>query len=86
MSKNVTWEEFTEVVCEHLGMEENEISESTNIYEDIGIDSLGIMTLGLKLQRAFEVTIPLSSVSAITTLGGMKDILNEHIGKKYVAK
>ena len=74
----IAWGEFSSVVCQHLGTEDSEISMDTNIYEDIGIDSLGVMTLGAKLQKSFQVRVPLSSVSSITTLGQMLDVLNQH--------
>ncbi|MGL1934134.1 MAG: phosphopantetheine-binding protein [Fibrobacterales bacterium] len=79
MMSTISWKEFSPVICDHLGMEPDEISETTNIYEDIGIDSLGIMTLGVRLQTTFKINVPLSSVSSITTLGGMLTIMNDYI-------
>lgn len=75
----VTWNEFVDLVVEYLGISKEEITEKTNIYNELGIDSLGIVSLGMKLQYNYKVTVPLSEVSGITTLGGMLEVLNKHI-------
>lgn len=74
----VQWDEFKKFVCEYLGLEDNEVKEDTNIYNELGIDSLGIVSLGMKLQKQYQATVPLSAVSGITTLGGMLKILNNY--------
>ncbi len=78
MSK-VEWDEFKGLVCEYLGFEEDEVKEDTNIYNELGIDSLGIVSLGMKLQTKYQVNVPLSEVSGITTLGGMREMVNKYI-------
>ena len=78
MSNTVEWNSFAQVVCEHLGLKPGEFTEETHIYNDIGIDSLGIMTLGMKMQKAFHIKVPLSVVAGINTLGDMLAIMNKY--------
>ena len=79
MSKQITWEQFRGVVCEHLGLTETEIKEATDIYRDIGLDSLGIVSLGMKLQSEFQITIPLYEIPIMQTVGDMYQKLLEYI-------
>lgn len=74
---SIDWNDFIKTVCELLGLVENEVNRDTNIYNDIGIDSLGAMTLGLKLQKKFNKKVPLSATSVINTLGDMHDVFSK---------
>lgn len=79
---SVEWNEFAGLVSEYIGVGLEEVTPETNIYNELGIDSLGIVSLGMKLQYNYKVTVPLSEVSGITTLGGMLEVLNRHITAK----
>lgn len=76
---SIDWAEFSGLVSEYIGVGLDEIQPETNIYNELGIDSLGIVSLGMKLQYKYKVTVPLSEVSGITTLGGMLEVLNKHV-------
>lgn len=77
MAKEIAWQEFIDVVSDHLGLNKDEVKEDTDLYNDIGIDSLGVMSLGMKLKNNFGITVPLSAVSTITTLGQMLEVMNK---------
>jgi acyl carrier protein len=79
MRNNIDWEIFHKTVCEHLGLNDNEITLKTDIYKDIGLDSLGMVSLGMRLQGKFSVTVPLSEVATIKTIGDLFEKLNEYI-------
>ena len=61
-----------------LGLKAEDVNESTDIYKDLGLDSLGVVSLGMKLHAVFKVKVPMSVVSEIFTLGDMYQILNEY--------
>ncbi len=79
MSNTVTWEEYHKVVCEHLGLNESDAKKETDIYKELGLDSLGVVSLGMKLHSIFKVKVPMSAVSEIYTLEDMYNILNKYI-------
>ncbi|MBN2441461.1 MAG: hypothetical protein JXJ04_08940 [Spirochaetales bacterium] len=79
MSNSIEWIHFHKTVCDHLGLKDNEITHETDIYKDIGLDSLGMVSLGMKLQAEFSVTVPLSEVSTIKTIGDLFTTLNDYI-------
>jgi len=78
MSEPITWEPFQETVAAHLGLQKADVAESTDIYRDLGLDSLGVVSLGMKLYAVFKIKVPMSAVSRIFTLGDMFRVINEH--------
>lgn len=78
MSKKIEWTDFVEKVSSYTGIEINELSKETNIYEDLGFDSLGLFSLGLFLNKSYDISIPLSAVATIETIGDIFITLNEH--------
>lgn len=76
---NIVWSDFAQLVSEYIGVSIDEIAPETDIYNELGLDSLGIVSLGMKLQYTYKITVPLSEVSGITTLGGMLEIINKYV-------
>ena len=78
MSNPISWEAFQEAVSAHLGLKKDDLQETTDIYRDLGLDSLGVVSLGMKLHSIFKVKVPMSVVSEMYTLGDTYRILNEY--------
>lgn len=74
---NLKWEEFVNEIADYVGVDASEITETTDIYEDLCLDSLGVFGLGTQLTEAFKLTVPLSAVASICKAGEMFKILNE---------
>ena len=81
MTEPITWEPFQETVAAHLGLQKEDVAEATDIYRDLGLDSLGVVSLGMKLYAVFKIKVPMSTVSRIFTLGDVFRIINEHAEK-----
>lgn len=56
----------------------NSLSRETDIYRDVGLDSLGMFSLGIHLIGRFKIQIPLSEVATIATVGDIYDALERH--------
>jgi acyl carrier protein len=78
MKHTIDWQTFHKTVCEHLGLTDEEITVKTDIYKDIGLDSLGMVSLGMRLQGKFSITVPLSEVATIKTVGDLFEKLNQY--------
>ncbi|MBN2714290.1 MAG: acyl carrier protein [Deltaproteobacteria bacterium] len=78
MADPITWKPFQDAVASHLGMDTDAVQETTDIYKDLGLDSLGVVSLGMKLYAVFKIKVPMSAVSQIFTLGDMFRIINDH--------
>ena len=78
MADSITWKPFQDAVASHLGLTEDAVTESTDIYKDLGLDSLGVVSLGMKLYAIFKIKVPMSAVSQIFTLGDMFKVINKY--------
>ncbi|KNY28040.1 acyl carrier protein [Pseudobacteroides cellulosolvens] len=79
MDKKVEWDDFAVKVSEYVGVESSDIKVDTNLYSDLGMDSLGLFSLGMYLTKTYKVTVPLSAVATIETVGDIYNIMNDHM-------
>ncbi|HCC45666.1 MAG TPA: acyl carrier protein, partial [Gammaproteobacteria bacterium] len=56
MSTNI--ERVTKLVCEQLGVKEEEVTPEASFVEDLGADSLDTVELVMALEEEFETEIP----------------------------
>jgi acyl carrier protein len=78
MAETLDWSSFATRVAEFLGVETSSVARTTHIYNELGIDSLGMFSLGMHLIKCFGITLPLAEVSTIATLGDLYDALGRH--------
>ena len=63
-------DEISEIFEEVLGRPV-EISEKTDIIEDLGLDSLGVMNFVMAIEDFYDISIPLDRVAEIQTVGDL---------------
>ena len=63
------FEKIREIVAEHLGKEEKEITLETNFTEDLGADSLDLFQIISELEEAFDMEFSLEDGDNIQTVG-----------------
>jgi len=78
MSKKIEWADFAEEISNYTGLEKGEIQPEMNVYYDLGMDSLGLFSLGMYLSKTYQVEIPLSAVATIETLEHIIGLLNQY--------
>ena len=66
-----------EIVCEQLGVSEEEVTPEASFIEDLGADSLDIVELVMALEEEFETEIPDEDAEKITTVQQAIDYINE---------
>ena len=57
------------LLCDQLGVEEYKISASSDIFEDLGADSLDVVTLLMSLEDEFGLTIEDDQAQEMHTVG-----------------
>ena len=62
-----------------MGYKSEEYSENTNLFKDIGIDSLDAIELVTKLEEEYDVTIPDDQINNITTIGSAADLVCKYL-------
>ena len=72
-------ERVKKIVCEQLGVKEEDVKPSAAFVEDLGADSLDTVELVMALEEEFETEIPDEEAEKITTVQLACDYINEHL-------
>ncbi len=72
-------ERVKKIVCEQLGVKEEDVKASSSFVEDLGADSLDTVELVMALEEEFETEIPDEEAEKITTVQLACDYINQHL-------
>ena len=75
---STTVERVMKLVCEQLGVKEEEVTPEASFVEDLGADSLDTVELVMALEEEFETEIPDEEAEKITTVQQAIDFINAH--------
>ncbi|XOV88728.1 MAG: acyl carrier protein [Pseudomonadota bacterium] len=75
---STTAERVTKLVCEQLGVKEDEVTPEASFVEDLGADSLDTVELVMALEEEFETEIPDEEAEKITTVKEAIDYIEAH--------
>lgn len=68
-------EKIKALLAEELGVNEDEIIETTSFKEDLGADSLDLFELVTNLEEEYNIEIPAEELEKLTTVGKVIDYL-----------
>ncbi len=71
-------ERVKKIVCEQLGVKEDEVQIGASFVEDLGADSLDTVELVMALEEEFETEIPDEEAEKITTVKLAVDYIQAH--------
>jgi len=67
------FEKIKELLCDNLGIDENDVTMDANLVDDLNIDSLDVVELIMAIEEEFGIEIPEEDVEKVTTVGSMVD-------------
>ena len=70
-------ETVKKIVIEHLGVEEDKVTESASFIDDLGADSLDTVELVMAFEEEFGIEIPDDAAEKILTIKDAIDFINE---------
>ena len=70
-------EKVKEIVVEHLGVDEDKVSEDASFISDLGADSLDTVELVMAFEEAFGCDIPDDAAEKINTVKDAIDFIVE---------
>ncbi|GJM07676.1 MAG: acyl carrier protein [marine bacterium B5-7] len=71
-------ERVKKIVCEQLGIGEDEAKNEASFVDDLGADSLDTVELVMALEEEFETEIPDEDAEKIRTIQQAVDYITEH--------
>ncbi len=71
-------ERVKKIVCEQLGVKDDEVTNESSFVEDLGADSLDTVELVMALEEEFETEIPDEEAEKITTVQLAIDHINNN--------
>ncbi len=72
-------EKVRKIIAEQLGVDADQITEQTDIIEDLGADSLDVVELVMSLEEEFEIVIADESIQEFHTVGDVVAFLEESV-------
>ena len=73
-------EKVIDIIAEELSVDPSEITEDSNLVEDLDADSLAVVDLVMSIEDAF-VEIPDTEVENLKTVGEIVQFIEEHQGQ-----
>ena len=71
-------ERVKKLICEQLGVKDEEVRSDASFVEDLGADSLDTVELVMALEEEFETEIPDEEAEKITTVKEAIDYILAH--------
>ncbi|MAQ71701.1 MAG: acyl carrier protein [Alphaproteobacteria bacterium] len=71
-------ERVKKIVIEHLGVEEDKVTESASFIDDLGADSLDTVELVMAFEEEFNVEIPDDAAEKIQTVGDAVQFIKDN--------
>ena len=75
-----TADRVTKIVVEHLGVEQEKVTEDASFIDDLGADSLDIVELVMAFEEEFGVEIPDDAAEKITTVRDAIEYIDQNKG------
>ena len=80
MSNNDISERVTKIIVEHLGVEQEKVTENASFIDDLGADSLDTVELVMAFEEEFGCEIPDDAAEKILTVKDAVDFLSQEQG------
>lgn len=69
-----------ETLVERLKVDAATITEEANLFEDLGLDSIDLMTVVMAVEEKFSIEVTDEELEDVTTLGQAADLLSAKVG------
>ena len=79
MTKDEIFKKVQGIICKVLSKEEAEVDISKNLIEDLGAESIDIMTLLIEFEDVFEKQIPDEDAMNLKTVGNIVDYIESKL-------
>lgn len=71
-----TFDRIKSIVVDHLGVDDDKVTETANFVDDLGADSLDTVELVLAFEEEFNIEIPDTAAEKIQTIKNAVDFVD----------
>lgn len=82
MSHEEIVKKVKDIIVDKLGAEESEVTETANVTNDLGADSLDTVELLMEFERVFGIKIPDEDASQIATVADAVNYVEKKVEEK----
>jgi acyl carrier protein len=68
-----------EVLVDRLKVDASTITDDANLFEDLGLDSIDLMTVVMAVEERFSIEVSDDELEDVTTLGQAADLLSNKV-------
>ena len=72
-------EKIIDILCDQLDLDREQVTEDSEIIDDLGADSLDIVDLVMTLEDEFDTEITDEMVEGMKTVGDIARFVEEHL-------
>ncbi|MBQ2420174.1 MAG: acyl carrier protein [Clostridia bacterium] len=74
----MVFEKIREILCDQLDLNEDDVTMSSNLLDDLGADSLDMVDLVMTIEDEFELDVEDEDVENIKTVGDIVHYIEEN--------
>lgn len=71
------FEQVKKILCDQLDLDEEQVTEDSEVIDDLGADSLDIVDLVMTLGEEFDTEIPDEDIENLRTVGDIVKYIEE---------
>ncbi len=71
------FEQVKKILCDQLDLDEEQVTEDSEVIDDLGADSLDIVDLVMTLEEEFDTEIPDEDIESLRTVGDIVKYIEE---------
>lgn len=71
------FEQVKKILCDQLDLDEEQVTEDSEVIDDLGADSLDIVDLVTTLEEEFDTEIPDEDIENLRTVGDIVKYIEE---------
>lgn len=71
------FEQVKKILCDQLDLDEEQVTEDSEVIDDLGADSLDIVDLVMTLEEEFDTKIPDEDIENLRTVGDIVKYIEE---------
>lgn len=72
-------EKVKQILSEQLGIDPDQITEQTDIIDDLGADSLDVVEMVMSFEEEFEIVINDETIQEFRTVGDVVSFIEDNI-------